>query len=175
MKLFLNFSFLTHHTHSPFWSCFIIGSVCLKLYCGVIDSSLPGSNKTYKTIWFFFHLHLQPIHPSIWHLIWHFSFLLLFFCLFRAAPMAFGSSQARSQIRAATTSLHHSHQIWAESATYTIAHGNTRSLTHWVGPGIKPASSWMLVRFVSAEPQRKLLIWQFSDVISCISSFLHHR
>ena len=29
-------------------------------------------------------------------------------------------------------------------------------LTHWAGPGIKPASSWMLVRFVTAEPRYEL-------------------
>ena len=31
---------------------------------------------------------------------------------------------------------------------YTTAHGNAGSLTHWARPGIKPASSWILVRFV---------------------------
>ena len=41
------------------------------------------------------------------------------------------------------------------SATYTTAHGNTGSFTHWAGLGIEPASSW-LVWFVSAEPQREL-------------------
>ena len=41
--------------------------------------------------------------------------------------------------------------------TYTIAHNNTGSLTHYVRPGIEPASSWMLVRFVSSEPQWELL------------------
>ena len=40
------------------------------------------------------------------------------------------------------------HQIWAASVTYTTAQGNARSLTHWMRPGIKPVSSWMLVRFV---------------------------
>ena len=30
---------------------------------------------------------------------------------------------------------------------------NTRSLTHRARPGIKPASSWILGRFVTAEPQ----------------------
>ena len=44
------------------------------------------------------------------------------------------------------------HQIQAESATYTTAEGNTRSLTYSVRPGMEPASSWILVRFVSAEP-----------------------
>ena len=35
-------------------------------------------------------------------------------------------------------------QIWAMSATYTIADGNARSLTHWGRPGIEPTSSWVL-------------------------------
>ena len=48
--------------------------------------------------------------------------------------------------------------IWASSATYTIAHGNARSLTHWWRPGIKPASSWILVRFVSTEPWQEFLL-----------------
>ena len=34
----------------------------------------------------------------------------LFFCLFRATPMAYGSSQARGRIRAAAAGLHHSSQ-----------------------------------------------------------------
>ena len=35
--------------------------------------------------------------------------VLFHFLLFRVAPVACGSSQARGQIRAAATSLHHSH------------------------------------------------------------------
>ena len=31
---------------------------------------------------------------------------------------------------------------------YTTAHSNTRSLTHWVRPGIEPTTSWFLVRFI---------------------------
>uniref|UniRef100_A0A8D0WGU2 von Willebrand factor A domain-containing protein 8 n=1 Tax=Sus scrofa TaxID=9823 RepID=A0A8D0WGU2_PIG len=38
----------------------------------------------------------------------------------------------------------------------TTAHSNAGSLTHWVRPGMEAVSSWMLVRFVSAEPQREL-------------------
>ena len=41
--------------------------------------------------------------------------------------------------------------------TYTAAHANARNLTHWVRLGIEPLSSWILVGFVSAEPQRELL------------------
>ena len=43
--------------------------------------------------------------------------LFFFFLLFRAAPVAFGSSQARGQIRAIAASLHHSYS-------------NTRSAPH---------------------------------------------
>ena len=42
------------------------------------------------------------------------------------------------------------------SATYTIAQGNARSLTHWVRPGMEPASSQILVEFISTEPQWEL-------------------
>ena len=41
------------------------------------------------------------------------------------------------------------HQIRAESATYTTAHGNAGSLTHWLRPRIKPASSQILVGFIN--------------------------
>ena len=77
-------------------------------------------------------------------------------------PMAYGSSQARGWIGAITTSLCHSqqqHQFWATSVTYTKAHDNARCLTHWTRPGIKPASLWLLVRFVSTEPWQELPIF----------------
>ena len=48
------------------------------------------------------------------------------------------------------------HGIQAVSATFTTAHGNARSLAHWARPGIKPASSWILVRFTSTEPWQEL-------------------
>ena len=38
-----------------------------------------------------------------------FKFLLFFLCLFRAAPVAYGGSQARSLIRATAAGLWHSH------------------------------------------------------------------
>ena len=48
-------------------------------------------------------------------------------------------------------------KIWALSATYTIAHSNTKYLTHWVRPRIKLSSSWILVGFITSEPQWELL------------------
>ena len=44
------------------------------------------------------------------------------------------------------------HHIWAMSRTYTTAHGKARSSTHWVRPGIKLATSWLLVGSASAAP-----------------------
>ena len=48
-------------------------------------------------------------------------------------------------------------RIWASSVTYTTAHSNEGSLIHWARQGIKPATSWFLVGFLSAEPQWELL------------------
>ena len=49
-------------------------------------------------------------------------------------------------------------KIRAASARFTTAHSNARFLTHWVGPGLEPASSRILVWFITAEPQQELLI-----------------
>ena len=49
----------------------------------------------------------------------------------------------------------------AMSVTYTIACGNAGSSTHWARQGNEPASSWTLVRFVSVDPWRELLIFSF--------------
>ena len=57
---------------------------------------------------------------------------LLFFCLFRATPVAYGGSQIRGRIEAVAVRLHHNqkqHRVSATSSTYTTAHGNARSLT----------------------------------------------
>ena len=61
-------------------------------------------------------------------LYFHFLFLI-FFGLFRATPAACASSQARGQIGVAVAGLQDRHSS-APSATYTVAHGNARSLTH---------------------------------------------
>ena len=64
--------------------------------------------------------------------------------------MAYGGSQARGQIGAIATGLHHSD---SNARSELCLH-----LTHCVGLGIKPASLWILVRFVSSEPQWELPI-----------------
>ena len=49
--------------------------------------------------------------------------------------------------------------------TYTTAYSNAGSLTHWVRTGIKPVSSWMLLGFLTSEPQQELppqgFLWIF--------------
>ena len=68
--------------------------------------------------------------PSYFLLQVFFSF---FFFLFKAIPAASGTSQARCLIGTAAAGLHHSHSSGASgaaSATYAIAHGNAKSLTH---------------------------------------------
>ena len=62
-----------------------------------------------------------PTHVKCW--------LAFLFVSLRAIPMAYGGSQARGLIRDVGASLCHSHR-------------NARSLTHWVRPGIEPATSW---------------------------------
>ena len=48
-------------------------------------------------------------------------------------------------------------QIQASTTTYTTAHGNARSLTHWARPGIEPSTSQFLVGIISAAPRWELL------------------
>ena len=66
-----------------------------------------------------------------------FTIIVFFvFCLFRATPMAYGSSQARGQIGAVAAGLRQSHSNAgselpsATYTTYTTADSNAESLTH---------------------------------------------
>ena len=79
---------------------------------------------------------IQESDPVIYKyshvLSWEIIFFWFVLCLCRAAPTAYGGSQARGPIGVVaaglvtvTAMLDPSH-IW----TYTTAHGNARSLTH---------------------------------------------
>ena len=48
-------------------------------------------------------------------------------------------------------------RIWATSVTYTTALSSAGSLTHRARPGIEPVSSWILIGFITSEPQQELL------------------
>ena len=82
---------------------------------------------------------------------------LSFFFLFRATPVAYGSFWTRDWIGAHATAIEmldpscicdlHYSSLWCQMLT--------------VGPGVEPASSWILVGFITAEPQWKLPIFLF--------------
>ena len=92
--------------------------------------------------------------------------LLFLFCLFRATPMAYGCSHARGWLRAVAASLLDSHSnAGSESTTYTTAHGNAGSLTHWARPGMEPTSSWMLAGFVNHWAMTELQRGQGSKLV----------
>ena len=68
----------------------------------------------------------------------------------------YGSSQARGGIGTPSAGPCHSYSNAGSNLhdTYTTAHGNTGSLTHWARPGIVPMSSWIEVGFITSE------LWQ---------------
>ena len=87
--------------------------------------------------------------------VWSFFvFLGFFFLLFRGAPEAYGSSQARGQIGATAAGLYHSHSKLGSKLS--LQPTPQLSAMPGVHLGIKPTSSWILVGLVSAEPQQKL-------------------
>ena len=95
------------------------------------------------------------VHPGYFFLSFFFKdcfgqFVLVCVCLFRATPVACGISQPKGQIGAvaARQPLLQQRRIPAPSMTYAAPDGNPGSLTHWAKPGIKPMSSWILLRFL---------------------------
>ena len=83
----------------------------------------------------------------------------VFFAISWATPAVYGGSQTSGPIGAVAASLCQSHNNSGSeprlqptpqlTATYTSAHGNAGSLTHWARLGIEPATSWFLVGFVN--------------------------
>ena len=79
-----------------------------------------------------------------------FFFCFLFFCflgphLWHVEVPRLGSNQSCSHWPIPQPQQH---QIRAASMTYTTAHGDAGSLTHWVRSGIEPETSWFLVRLL---------------------------
>ena len=97
-----------------------------------------------------------------------------FFFLFRASPVANGTSQARVWIGAAAAGLHHSHSNVGSELHLQPTLQLTAMLEwfpiHWVKPGIKLASSWILIGFVTTEPQRER---QWCDFILFVCLFIY--
>ena len=92
-----------------------------------------------------------------------------FFFLFMATPMAYGSSQARGQVRAAVASLCRATAMLDLSCIFNLCHGNAGSLTHWVRPGIEHTFSQ---EDESIEPQWECHWWDFLKTDDKIHFFL---
>ena len=92
-------------------------------------------------------------HSVVQNFFYFFILIFLSFCLFRAVPVAYEGSLARSPIGVVAASLHHSHSNARSEPdlrpTPHSSHRNARSLTHWARPRMEPTSSWMLVGFVN--------------------------
>ena len=87
------------------------------------------------------------------------SFYLYIFCFLGPHWWHMEVPRLRGPSRATAASLHHSYSNWNPSL---VCHLHLSSRQHWVlnplskaGDGI-PSSSWMLVGFVTAEPQQEL-------------------
>ena len=59
-------------------------------------------------------------------------------------------------------------QLELHLLAYATAHSNAGSLTHWVGPGIESMSSWILVEFITSEPQ-----WELKDFVDFKERWSH--
>ena len=74
--------------------------------------------------------------------------VFVFFFSFRAAPLAYGSSQDRGQKSSELQLLAYATATAMLDLSlicdYTTAHGNARSLTHWVRPRINGSTVWIL-------------------------------
>ena len=89
--------------------------------------------------------------------LWIFLFIFFFFLGLHRDIWRFPGKG--SNWRYGCWSMPQEHGIWAKAATYyTTVQSNARSWSHWVGPGIEPIPSWILVRFVSTEPGWELQI-----------------
>ena len=79
-------------------------------------------------------------------------FVFFFFLLFKAAPVAYGSSQARGLMGVTAAAM-------PDLSLICDLHHSSRQ--HWilnrVRPGIEPTISWFLVRFISSAPWQELL------------------
>ena len=106
-----------------------------------MDKHWAGGSFRGQEVWVFDEVQLKNIYC-----------MTFFFFFFRATPTAYGGSQARglNQSRSGwPTPQPQQRGIQGASVTYTMAHVNARSLTHWMRPGIKLASSWILVGFIT--------------------------
>ena len=114
-------------------------------------------------------------------LFFSFSFFSLSFLLFgpHLWQMEVPRLGVQSELQLLAFAQPQQQGIWAMSVTYTTAHSNSGSLTHWARPGIKLESSWILVRFFNhwamkgtPSPGFLILITLFPVIISHFVFFI---
>ena len=132
-------------------------SILLELY------TVPDCSQTENIHFTYFLFNENVIQQGFWIVGWHFhkihqTLLILFIYLFCfPGPHLWHMEVPRlgGPIGASAAGLHHSYSNAGSGLRLqpnTTALRNTRSLTHWARTGIEPATSWFLVRFVSAAP-----------------------
>ena len=90
-----------------------------------------------------------------------FCLFVCFFCFLELHPWHMEVPWLGVESRGTSAGLCHSHpnsgsKPHLRPTLQLTAAANAGSPTHWARPGVKPASSWILVRFVSAVPWREL-------------------
>ena len=160
----LTHSYSTWHISSSV-KCKMYWSIELnKCRFGGIFITWSQGHSFYRRLWGLHHFHCTVLYSQgdQWPSQRHQQDLCLalpffFFPLFRATLVAFGSPQARGRNQRYGCQPQ-PQQCWNRTAsvTYTRAHVNARSPTHWAKPGVKPTSWWTLAGWVSDAPQQDL-------------------
>ena len=119
---------------------------------------------------FNFNFKVKLILPACLELWYKHNYFIIFIYLFSfLGPHSWHMEVPRPavelelQLPAYASATTAARQLPSHVCDYTTAYGNARSLLCWARPGIKPASSWILVGFVSAAPQ-----WELPDFIILI-------
>ena len=152
-----------HDLHHNSWQCWILNplSGARDQTCILMDTS-----------WICYHWATTGTpETSFFNLPWQslsFNFVFFWFVLvwfgFYGHTCGIWKFQARGRIRTAATNLCHSHRSSGSKLCLQLtptAHGSAGSLIHWSRTEIEPESSWILVRFSTADSQRELLIYIF--------------
>ena len=119
-----------------------------------------------STFFFFFKCVHHLLHGS--YKMGHYPFFSVFLGLH---PGHMEVPRPGVEFGASATSLHHSHS----NARSELLLQPTPQLTvtldpHWVRPGIEPASSWLLVKFVTTEPQWEFLFRYLRELVWWVSA-----
>ena len=148
------------------------------------DSFLHCAKAFYLFIYIFICIHIYLYIFLSFYFIFLGLFIYLFIYFFlRAAPTAYGGSQARGLMGTVAASLLHSHsnarsELCLQPTPQLM--GNAGSLTHWTRPGIKPTSSRILAGFINPWARTGTLdakafqfdVVPFADFCSCFPKFL---